>query len=81
MNGSPNHEKVLELEYQYYLGMLNILIITAISILLTIWLSNDVVIKNTSQKVALTISLFYLLIIFWSSLDGKMNQIKEELLR
>ncbi len=73
------NKTVLELEYQYFLNYINILVVTIISILITVWLSSDIIIKDIKYKFILTIALVYCFLLFMLLLHDKLNEIKRKI--
>lgn len=73
------NKTVLELQYQYFLNYLNIITVTIISLLLTIWLSKEIIVTTISYKIIITTAGLFLWILFLLILQDRLNDIERRI--
>jgi len=69
----------LEIEAQEIINWINIMLMVSMSILLTVWLSKDIIIPLETKLYYFTVPLIFFLFIVITILESRLNRIKEQM--
>lgn len=79
MNDADKKRSVLELDGQFFLTMINVVLAFSLTFLLTIWLSQTTL-KNIELKIIYSLGIVYLAFVFILYFKDKLDEKKREIL-
>jgi len=79
LNDADKKRSVLELDGQFFLTMINVVLAFSLTFLLTIWLSQTTL-KNIELKIIYSLGIVYLAFVFILYFKDKLDEKKREIL-